>query len=228
MYDSSTGTFIQEDPIGFNDGGTNPYEYCNNNPTNNVDPSGLETIYGYDYAAKDYPKTPKPRTVTIQILYNFKTLKVTPALIAEVKRIFATAFGSLTRDTVNVIFTATDDPITDQSKYGPIYNSENRIIGYAVGIDDSLSIGTGTEGQTGGNLCAVDGASIGKAATASTVSVDIAAATAIAHEVGLHAVGGVHGHFHNKGYVDAGSGEQIGTAFSKDASDRITSRLDVK
>jgi uncharacterized protein RhaS with RHS repeats len=41
MYDPSVGQFIEEDPIGFDDGGTNLYTYCENSPTNETDPSGL-------------------------------------------------------------------------------------------------------------------------------------------------------------------------------------------
>ena len=172
--------------------------------------------------------TEPPRTVTIQILYNFKTLKMTPAVIAEVRRIFATAFGTCARDTVKVIFTSTDDPMTDQSKYGPIYNSDNKIIGYAVGVDDGLSMGAGIAGQTGGNLAALDPAAIAKAAADAKLSVDIATATAIAHEVGLHAVGQASFHYHNKGCVDAAKGGQMEMGFSIQASDRMKGKLGVQ
>ena len=43
-YDADTGRFISEDPSGFN-GGINLYAYCNSNPVNFVDPSGLDTYY---------------------------------------------------------------------------------------------------------------------------------------------------------------------------------------
>jgi RHS repeat-associated protein len=41
-YDAQNSIFISQDPIGFNDGGTNLAMYCANSPTNYVDPSGLE------------------------------------------------------------------------------------------------------------------------------------------------------------------------------------------
>ena len=40
-YDASTGRWMSEDPIGFEGGGENLYEYVGNGPTNGVDPSGL-------------------------------------------------------------------------------------------------------------------------------------------------------------------------------------------
>jgi hypothetical protein len=48
MYDPTVGQFISEDPIGFNDGGTNTYEYCDNSPTNATDPTGEVTYPSYE------------------------------------------------------------------------------------------------------------------------------------------------------------------------------------
>lgn len=41
-YDSGTGRWLSEDPLGFGDG-PNPFIYVRNNPTNLTDPSGLES-----------------------------------------------------------------------------------------------------------------------------------------------------------------------------------------
>ena len=41
MYDPSIGRWLEEDPIGFGGSDTNLYRYVGNNPTDEVDPSGL-------------------------------------------------------------------------------------------------------------------------------------------------------------------------------------------
>ncbi len=45
QYDPQNSIFISQDPIGFNDGGTNLVMYCANSPTNYTDPSGLWGIF---------------------------------------------------------------------------------------------------------------------------------------------------------------------------------------
>ena len=41
MYDTYTGRFMEEDPLGFAGGDLNLYRYVKNEPTNATDPSGL-------------------------------------------------------------------------------------------------------------------------------------------------------------------------------------------
>ena len=43
-YDSDTGRFISEDPIGFAGGTVNLYEYVRNNPVLYIDPNGLIAV----------------------------------------------------------------------------------------------------------------------------------------------------------------------------------------
>jgi uncharacterized protein RhaS with RHS repeats len=42
MYDSKTGRWMQQDPIGFAGGDANLYRYVGNSPTNYTDPAGLD------------------------------------------------------------------------------------------------------------------------------------------------------------------------------------------
>jgi len=48
-YDSQTGRWISQDPIGFAGGDANLYRYVGNSPTNATDPSGLEEQIGWIY-----------------------------------------------------------------------------------------------------------------------------------------------------------------------------------
>jgi len=43
-YDSTTGRWLSQDPIGYEGGCTNLYCYCGNSPTDGVDPSGMAAI----------------------------------------------------------------------------------------------------------------------------------------------------------------------------------------
>lgn len=73
MYDPSVGRWITEDPIGFAAGDADLYRYVGNDPTNAVDPTGLERLGQTDkqreaqkreleelQAARNKPSSPKP------------------------------------------------------------------------------------------------------------------------------------------------------------------------
>ena len=44
MYDPTVGRFISLDPIGFDGGDANQYQYVGNSPTNGSDPTGLDEL----------------------------------------------------------------------------------------------------------------------------------------------------------------------------------------
>jgi RHS repeat-associated protein len=52
-YDSQTGRFISEDPIGFSGGDSNVYRYSFNDPVNLEDPSGLTVTCTYNQSLGD-------------------------------------------------------------------------------------------------------------------------------------------------------------------------------
>jgi RHS repeat-associated protein len=43
-YSPTLGRFLQQDPLGFQGGDTNPYRYAGNDPVNAVDPTGLQAM----------------------------------------------------------------------------------------------------------------------------------------------------------------------------------------
>ena len=53
-YDYKTGRWLNQDPIGYQDG-PNLYAYVNSNPVNRVDPRGLYQETGYDGEWRDNP-----------------------------------------------------------------------------------------------------------------------------------------------------------------------------
>ena len=74
-YDSSTGRYIQADPIGLGGGG-NPFLYAGGNPLSIIDPLGLEEEYTYGHNSGD-PR-PLDRSDVNPALWNVlrKLLKI--------------------------------------------------------------------------------------------------------------------------------------------------------
>jgi len=57
-YDTSSGRFLREDPIGFAGATSNFYSYIANDPVNDVDPFGLRSLTNCE-KAKLYPYIPR-------------------------------------------------------------------------------------------------------------------------------------------------------------------------
>ena len=52
-YDPTTGRWISQDPIGFDGGQSNLYQYVGNNPANGTDPSGLIDVTHVTFPSND-------------------------------------------------------------------------------------------------------------------------------------------------------------------------------
>ncbi|MBY0524961.1 MAG: hypothetical protein K2R98_16265 [Gemmataceae bacterium] len=88
MYRPSLGVWLSDDPIGFEGGQQNLYEFVGNNPTNATDPSGLTSIvfplsdakdilYKYtdiDLKAQDRQKAIRIRNATISAWIDEKSV----------------------------------------------------------------------------------------------------------------------------------------------------------
>ena len=69
-YDSTTGRWISQDPLGFDAGDSNLYRYVNDRPTNSIDPSGLLEFN------VNRPNKSVDMTVKIKLVFQpFKTEK---------------------------------------------------------------------------------------------------------------------------------------------------------
>jgi hypothetical protein len=211
MYDPTIGRWISEDPIGFKGGDPNLYRYVGNAPTNAVDPTGL-------------------REFTLEFVYHFTTIELTPEIKDEVSRIFQDAVSRFGHPDNTLTIKWTPEP--DRTKYdacdfGFIGTRFTRN-GARAGIREhellKNAIGQSGAGSFKGsfNPTKCDDAAKGTPHTRA-----IAIATTIAHELGLHGIGGKSDHFHQTGYVDATGGEQMGKSFSDEAAKLIIARLDM-
>ena len=67
-YDSITGKWLSENPIGFEGGDANSYRYCGNGPTNRIAPSGLQST-GSSAATQDVAAQANPQDETSSDLF---------------------------------------------------------------------------------------------------------------------------------------------------------------
>jgi RHS repeat-associated protein len=95
-YDPAQGRWISQDPIGFSAGDANLYRYVGNEATGATDPTGLRKIY-------------------IQIVYYFEKLTLTPAIRAEVDRIFQDAMSRCggSEHSIYIVWTQAGSPASD-------------------------------------------------------------------------------------------------------------------
>jgi len=215
FYDGPPG-LVLDDLIGPSPDGVDlewihPYTYARNNPINRVDPSGL-------------------RSITIQIHYYFEktaTIAGFEAIKAEVERIFNACLAKCKNDTITFKWNKvlTEKELKDFKGYG---FSGGNFFGYNptqvdVSVKDTLD--TRTYGITGKSFDA--NINVGRLITMGETrgyKPFELLAMAIAHEIGLHAIGGVSGHFEKKDFIDAEAGKP-GTEFSKKTCDKIMDRL---
>jgi hypothetical protein len=104
----------------------------------------------------------------------------------------------------------------------------NAPAGVHVHLKDSYQ-GSGP-GQGAGFKANLNPSKIRGAAGDAGVGTDFAFAVMIAHELGLHAIGGKPTHFHETGYVDANWGGQLTgkKKFSKEAACLILDKMDLQ
>jgi hypothetical protein len=200
--------------LGFDAGDANVTRYVGNSPLTHVDPDGL-------------------RTVTIEIVYYLEELKITPGVQKEVERVFQdiiTRYAPKDKNgkpchTLKFKWTVAKTKANyDKTKFG--YSGGNVIgwypTGITLGVRDSLKLDV--PGQSSDFKANLNPKRLFDAATGKDR--DLALATVIAHELGLHALGGKIDHFTDTGYIDSSIG-QTGGKFCDDAAKLIADRMDV-
>lgn len=250
MFSSTSGTFLQRDPLGYSDEGVlenshgsvtqtmnakkrrqkagfvgmNLYEYCKSSPLQYVDPYGLRHI-----------------KLTIEYHFDDEDIigpdgKLLKSIRDEVRRIFNDCFktccpkdaaGNLTH-TLDISF----HQVPNKADFFSDRDKRN-FFGIGSGIDGSINAVYGiydnpnfpTFGYCGGLTCGqINPNRIQTVAEASSVDYQKAIAMAIAHELGHHGIANQGGHTHLTGFVDAEQGKTSGD-FSKEICKLICRKL---
>src|SRR5262249_31544862 len=81
-YDSATGKWISQDPMGFDAHDGNLYRYVRNAPTRYTDPSGLVGNGAFDHGTVSFTKYDTVKTM--QDVYGFRTEDGPPASLTSV------------------------------------------------------------------------------------------------------------------------------------------------
>ena len=224
-YDPRTGTWTTLDILQFING-MNMYMAVF--VPNGVDFSGLANI------------------PTIYIFHNLTNMSLNKSITAEVERIFSECLSKCSQNTkcdksnpckcpnksVSIVWIETTRPNLNDLPLGPNPS------GYGVLLQDSNKNSPGATGASNIDVN-ISPSIIQNSANTAGKDFNIGVAATIAHEIGLHAIGHVSGHYHTKGYVDAGTGPiqkllgvkasgQIGADFSPEACSAICSSLHKK
>lgn len=198
----SLGRWVTPDPTEFEGSQGNFYNYVNNAPINNTDSSGL-------------------RTVTIHYYYN-TNIDITVAMQQEVNRIFQDCIKRKADPGATLIIEWRRFSPAEYKKLKFGWWDNNN---FDVGFDDRLLYNAA--GQTGSNDFTINPDFIRTDARRHRLDYELAIATTIAHESGLHVIGGKTSHYHDSGYVDATIGK-VGGVFSDEACCLIVSALDLE
>jgi RHS repeat-associated protein len=212
-YDSKTGLWLSEDPIGFAGEDANLNRYVGNSPQMHLDPQGLAFI-------------------VFDINVNFKTLAISGAIMKEVRRILDDLIA-----TVGATHPKSGKPcwnlivnwhkVKDQGEYDSLKNVNNKI---HFGLrKENIKGGTiaqfvtlGVEDNFKGNLG--QGANY-EGTLNPNLANDMEIATVIAHEIIWHGVGLAGVHYHGSGYTDAEYVDNMGKVFSPEAKKVLATNL---
>jgi RHS repeat-associated protein len=200
FYSPSQGRFVQMDPIGFAAGYSNQYVWVGNNPASFLDPTGL-------------------KKVTIHFYYNTRRIRITPNIEKEVARIFQECISRLCKNENQIEIKFVPKTPTEYAaiKFG-WYDDNN----FDVGFEDTLTFPA--LGQSGRRDFNLNPTVIETQARMNRFDLELAIATTIAHEAGLHVIGGYPFHYYDERYVDAKAGG-VGGVFSPEACKRFRDKL---
>ncbi len=185
------------------------------------------------------PAQARVETVTIEINYHFRTLTASAAVQAEVNRIFQDLMtrnaknDATVKHTLNIVWKRAASRLEldrlDLGYSGGAFVTGANPTKVTVAVHDQLLAGVPGQAAPGRFRAGLNPGFIQRLVALSPVPItlDAAVAAAIAHEIGLHAIGNVTDHYHDDGFIDARVG-QVGGTFSPEARERIADRLDVE
>lgn len=188
----------------------NLYGYCEGNPTNCLDPSGL-------------------RHFTFRIYYYFTTIRLTPVMEAEAERIIMQCINAKasSKHTVSVVFVPLPSKSAfDAIEFGWVLGGYFHSCPAAVdlGVEDTYKGPNPGQGANfKGNL---NPSVILSEARRARVSYGKAVGTVIVHEAVHHGIVTLR-HYHQKGFVDASSAK-VGGNLSNESCTKLVDKCDLE